>query len=253
MSAPEWDAATYHRVAGPQEVWGRAVLERLPLRGDETVLDAGCGSGRVTALLADRLPRGRVVGVDASASMVEQARSHLDGRATILHADLTEMELTDPVDAILSTATFHWITDHETLFARLFAALRPGGRLVAQCGGRGNIAGVLAVVEEVSAEPAFAAAFEDWVHPTRFASAEETAATLTAVGFVEVDCGLQAWPVVPDEPVAFLRTVILRTHLERLPAAQGDDFVVRVVERLPDPITLDYVRLDIAARRPQDG
>ncbi|HVM14285.1 MAG TPA: methyltransferase domain-containing protein [Egibacteraceae bacterium] len=253
MSAREWDAATYHRVAGPQETWGRAVLERLPLRGDETVLDAGCGSGRVTALLADRLPRGRVIGVDASASMVEQARAHLGDRATILQADLTELALDDPVDAILSTATFHWITDHQTLFARLFAVLRPGGRLVAQCGGRGNLAGVLAVVDEVSADPAFAAAFAGWVRPTRFASAEETAATLAAAGFVDIECGLQPWPVVPDEPVAFLRTVILRTHLERLPAEQRDDFVARVAERLPEPVTLDYVRLNIAARRPHGG
>lgn len=253
MSAREWDAATYHRVAGPQETWGRAVLDRLPLRGDETVLDAGCGSGRVTALLADRLPHGRVIGVDASASMVEQARSHLGDRATILHADLTELALAEPVDAILSTATFHWITDHETLFARLFAALRPGGRLVAQCGGRGNLAGVLAVVDEVSAEPDFAATFEGWVPPARFPSAEQTADVLADAGFTGIDCGLQPWPVVPEEPLDFLRTVILRTHLERLPVGQRDDFVARVAARLPEPVTLDYVRLDIAARRPDDG
>lgn len=250
MSAREWDAATYHRVAGPQEAWGRAVLERLHLRGDETVLDAGCGSGRVTALLADRLPRGRVIGVDASAAMVAEAREHLGDRVRILEADLTELDLPEPVDVIVSTATFHWIPDHPRLFARLFAALRPGGRLVAQCGGRGNLDAVLAAVDAVVAEPAFAGAFAGWVRPVRFASPGEATADLEAAGFTDVACSLQPWPVVPDEPDAFLATVILRAHLDRLAPGQRDAFVARVSQRLPDPPTLDYVRLNVSARRP---
>lgn len=250
MTAREWDAATYHRVAGPQETWGRAVLDRLALRGDETVLDAGCGSGRVTALVADRLPHGRVIGVDASSAMVEQARAHLGERATILQADLTELALPEPVDVVVSTATFHWILDHRRLFGRLFAALRPGGRLVAQCGGRGNLDAVVAVVDAVAAEPPFAASFSGWVLPVRFPSAQEAAADLEAAGFTDVDCHLQPWPVAPEEPVAFLRTVVLRMHLDRLPPDHRDAFVAEVTDRLPDPITLDYVRLNLAARRP---
>lgn len=253
VSPKEWDAATYHRVAGPQEAWGRAVLERLDLGGDETVLDAGCGSGRVTALLADRLPRGRVIGVDASASMVAEARANLAGRAQIIHADLTELVVDEPVDVVVSTATFHWITDHDTLFARLFAALRPGGQLEAQCGGQGNLDAVVAVIDEVSDQAPYAEWLAGWVHPTYFPSAEASARTLTAAGFTDVRTWLKPWPVVPPEPVAFLRTVILRAHLDRLPAEQRDAFVGHVAERLPDPLTLDYVRLNLHARRPASG
>ncbi len=143
MTGPQsdWDAATYHRISEPQVTWGRRVLERLPLRGDETVLDAGCGSGRVTLLLLDRLPRGRVVAVDSSESMVEHAREALDGeRVTVFRADLAELELDEPVDAVFSNAVFHWIPDHDRLFERMHAALRPGGRLMAQCGAEGNVA-----------------------------------------------------------------------------------------------------------------
>ena len=136
----DWDAATYDRVSTPQVEWAERVLDRLPLRGDETVLDAGCGSGRVTRMLLDRLPRGHVVAVDSTASMVEHAKAALDPeRATVFQADLTELELDEPVDAVFSNAVFHWIRDHDLLFERLHAALRPGGRLVAQCGGQGNV------------------------------------------------------------------------------------------------------------------
>lgn len=250
VSAREWDAASYHRVAGPQEAWGRDVLERLPLAGDETVLDAGCGSGRVTALLVERVPRGRVVGVDASQAMVEQARATLGDRAEIIHADLVELALPEPVDAILSTATFHWVLDHERLFARLHANLKPGGRLVAQCGGAGNIARVLAVADAVSAEPAFAAGFAGWERPVRFATAEETAHLPAQAGFTDVECWLQPWPVTPDDPAEFLRTVILRTHLERVEPSLRDRYVAEVLDRLGEPVVLDYVRLNLSARRP---
>jgi trans-aconitate 2-methyltransferase len=148
-----WDAATYHRVSAPQVEWAKRVLERLPLDGDETVLDAGCGSGRVTALLLERLPRGHVVAVDSDVAMVEHAREALDpARATVLQASLTELELDEPVDAAFSNAVFHWIADHDALFARLHAALRPGGRLVAQCGGKGNVARVHRAATEVASE-----------------------------------------------------------------------------------------------------
>src|SRR3954453_1270243 len=142
MAAREWDGKTYDRISLPMEQMGRVVLERLELRGDETVLDAGCGSGRVTEPLIDALPRGRVIGVDGSAKMIDAARERLGDRAELHVQDLTALTLPEPVDAVFSTATFHWITDHDALFARLHGVLRPGGRLVAQCGGAGNIASV---------------------------------------------------------------------------------------------------------------
>ena len=159
----DWDGSSYDRISGPMEELGREVLARLKLRGDEVVLDAGCGSGRITQALIDRLPRGRVIAVDGSPSMVQAARERLDPSRTptakallddadagvpaarptppvdVRLADLLELELEEPVDAVFSTATFHWIADHRRLFGRLRAALRSGGRLVAQCGGEGNI------------------------------------------------------------------------------------------------------------------
>src|SRR5688500_7141013 len=149
----DWDARTYDRVADPMTRWGAAVLDRLPLRGDERVLDAGCGSGRVTELLVERLPRGTVVALDGSPAMVEAARSRLarfGNRVEFVVADLGQpLPVAEPVDAILSTATFHWVLDHDALFRNLAAVLQPGGRLVAQCGGSGNVASIRHVLAGV--------------------------------------------------------------------------------------------------------
>jgi len=247
----DWDAATYDRVSGPQVEMAEAVLERLPLRGDETVLDAGCGSGRVTTLLLERLPEGRVVAVDAAPSMVEHAREALPrDRATVLCQSLTELTLDQPVDAAFSNAVFHWIADHDRLFERLFAALKPGGRLVAQCGGKGNIDVFRRLADEVAAEPPYAAHMKDFAGPWNYASAEETEARLAAAGFEAVHCWLQPWPVTTQDPVEFARTVCLGNHLEALPEELREPYAEEVVRRSGDPLVLEYVRLNIDAARP---
>jgi trans-aconitate 2-methyltransferase len=242
----DWDAATYDKVADPMTRWGAAVLDRLPLRGDERVLDAGCGSGRVTELLVERLPRGAVVALDGSPAMIEQARSRLarfGNRVEYVVADLGRpLPVAEPVDAILSTATFHWVPDHDAMFRSLAAVLRPGGRLVAQCGGAGNVASVERVLAGIG---------DGWLGDAHFETPEATAERLQAAGFVEVECWLTEEPTSfePGAPFeTFLRTVVLGSHLARLPEAERDVFVHRVASALPAP-RIDYVRLNILARR----
>jgi len=251
VTARDWDAATYDRVSGPQVEWAERVLDRLPLRGDETVLDAGCGSGRVTRMLLDRLPDGHVVAVDSAPSMVEHAREALGERANVFQADLAELQLDEPVDAAFSNAVFHWVPDHARLFERMFAALRPGGRLIAQCGGEGNIARFHALADEVGAEEPFAPHLGGWKGVWNFAGAEETADRLRAAGFDPVATSLEPYPVTPDEPTEFLRSVCLGPHLARLPDELQDAFLAAVVERFEADPVLDYVRLNIDARRPE--
>ncbi|MEA2134206.1 MAG: trans-aconitate 2-methyltransferase [Solirubrobacteraceae bacterium] len=239
----DWNAESYQRVSAPLEAMGREVLDRLELRGDERVLDAGCGTGRVTAALLERLPRGEVVAVDGSPAMVAEARERLGPRADVRVADLTELELEAPVDAILSTATFHWIADHDRLFERMHAVLKPGGRLVAQCGGEGNVATVQAAIDRV-AEPALTG----WGGPWNFASPAATAARLERLGFTEVRTWPQVVRVEPDDPPEYLTTVILGSHLERVPAERRDAFVAAVLAEMPEP-AIEYVRLNLSGRR----
>jgi trans-aconitate 2-methyltransferase len=245
----DWDAATYDRVSDIQLSWALEQLARLDVRGDEVVLDAGCGSGRVTAELTDRVPAGRVYGVDAAPSMVEYARARLGDRATILCQDLVELELPEPVEIAFSNATFHWIHDHDALFAALHRSLKPGGRLLAQCGGVGNIERFRLAAGDVAREAPFATYFEDWVDPWNYATDTQTADRLSQAGFTEIDCWLERKAVTPADGRQFASTVCLVRHLDPLPRGRREEFVDRVLAILDEPLALEYVRLNMSARK----
>jgi trans-aconitate 2-methyltransferase len=247
----DWNAASYARTAAPVEAFGHRLLDRLELRGDESVLDAGCGTGSVTEELLARVPEGRVIGVDGSRSMIEGARERLGTRADLRASDLLDLELDEPVDVVFSSATFHWIADHDRLFARLFAALKPGGRLLAQCGGAGNIAMVVEALDDVTAESPFAEHFAGWRGPWNYAGPVETVARLERAGFVEARAGLHDEPVQPDDPHEFFETIMLGSHLARLPDEQRAPFVDRVLSELGEPVIVGYVRLTMSAQRPE--
>ena len=242
----DWDASTYDRIADPMFRWGVVVVGWLDLEGRERVLDAGCGSGRVTEVLLDRLPRGRVVALDGSPSMLEEARQRLarfGERVEYVLADLARpLPVAEPVDAILSTATFHWVRDHDVLFANLAAVLRPGGQLAAQCGGAGNLATVTAALRELDVDP---------FTSKTFPSPEETEERLRRTGFEDVSCWLHEEPTrfdARDELETYLATVVLGDQVHERSPADARAFVAAVAERLPR-LELDYVRLNIRARR----
>jgi trans-aconitate 2-methyltransferase len=236
----DWDAATYDRVSDPQAHWALSVIDRIQGR-PARILDAGCGSGRVTELLIERFPASSIVAVDGSEAMVSRARARLGGRAEVLHRDLLEPLRIEPVDAIFSNAVFHWIDDHNKLFANLASVLRPGGQLVAQWGGFGNIENMLEVTREFGPQP----------YEKNFATPEETASRLEAMGFTDVRTWLEEAPThfdSRDDFAQYLRTVCLRCHLDLLPQAEQDVYVERVVDAMPEH-RIDYVRLNTVARR----
>lgn len=256
----EWDAHAYHSVAEPQFEWGKHVLGTLELTGTESVLDAGCGTGRLTALLARRLEQGCVVALDRSTAMAKLATSTLaefGERTAVVLADLADLPFVGTFDIVFSTATFHWVLDHDRLFANVFAALKPGGRLHAQCGGGPNLARILARANELARQPEYAAEFTGWTRPSNFASDEETRARLARAGFVDVHAWLEQAPVTfrsADAFRAFMSTVVLRPYLPRIQdETRRNAFVDRMVTGAgaDDPAyTLDYCRLNILARRP---
>jgi trans-aconitate methyltransferase len=258
VSLREWNAAQYHCLSEPQVAWGARVLEAIELRGDERVLDAGCGTGRVTAMLAGRVPRGRLVALDRSRQMLERAREVLaPHRALLVCATLPDVPLVAAVELIFSTATFHWVLDHPALFRAMHRALVPGGRLVAQCGGAGNLDRLHTRARRLMQSPAFAAAFAAWTPPWEFADADTTARRLGEAGFERVETWLEPAPTVladAERYAAFLTTVIFRDHLNYLRnEASRRAFIGELTaEGAGDTprFSLDYQRLNVVARKP---
>lgn len=253
MSTVDWDAGSYDRISDMQLESGRDFLATVALRGDEVVIDAGCGTGRVTRLLLERLPEGRVIGVDGSPSMIERARDNLRGQAELVVSDLLEFEPPEPVDLVFSTATFHWIIDHDRLFRSIHGWLRPGGRLAAQLGGKGNAQNVIDATVEVARTEPFAPHLRGVEHPWNFPSPEEASERLRRAGFGEILCERAERSFAFDDPREFQRTVGLAVHLDRLPEELRGPFLDAVLARTIDPSTVHLIRTNIYARRPEDG
>jgi trans-aconitate 2-methyltransferase len=249
----DWNAAEYHRLSEPQLAWGRDVLARVTLRGDELAADVGCGTGRLTAEVADRLPEGHVLAVDASEAMVREAKAFLQRSVEVIRADACALPFERALDLVFSTATFHWVHDHDRLFSSIFRALKPGGRLVAQCGGGPNLDRLYRRAEALMRRPDYTAYFMDWRAPWYFADARTTRRRLETAGFVEVVTALYSSPVsfeTPERYRDFLTTVCVRHHLARLPLELRAAFTAQLAEdaaRDEPPLTLDYWRLDLTA------
>jgi trans-aconitate 2-methyltransferase len=255
-----WNAEIYDRIGTPMRRWAQRVIDDLGLRGDETVLDAGCGSGSVTFDLLARLPRGKIYAVDASAEMIASLERTLAERGVTnvvpIRASLTDFALPEPVDCVFSNAVFHWIPDDDALFGCLASATRRGGRLRAQCGGYGNNAHVLEGVATVREDEHFAPYLRGFTDSKKYRRPEEAKAALERAGWCDVRASLFGEPVPferEDDAALYVRTILLRDHVERLPDTERDAYargVVReTIRRHGEPYVADYVRLDLWARR----
>jgi trans-aconitate 2-methyltransferase len=261
VKAADWDAGRYHQLSEPQYAWGLAVLERLDPRAGERILDVGCGTGRLTRLLAARMQQGHIVGLDRSSAMLEvaaRASGPAAGAASVafLQGDAGHLPFGSAFDAVFSTATYHWVGDHDAAFASAFAALKPGGRFVAQCGGGPNLRRLLDRAHELMASPPYNAHFASWTDPWVFAGPEETRERLLRAGFTDVGTSLEDAPAdlrTEDNFTEFISCVCVRHHVDRLPADLRPRFARALAQQAggdDPPYVLDYWRLNMSGRRP---
>jgi trans-aconitate methyltransferase len=254
----EWNSNVYHRLSAPQVSWGKKVLARLKLCGDERILDAGCGTGRLTAELLESLPRGRVVGIDLSQNMLRSASEHLatfSDRLRLIACDLLHLPFEHAFDGIVSTAAFHWVLDHDLLFQNLRRALVPGGWLEAQCGGGPNLATLRNRANELAVTPAFEKFFTGFREPWLYQNAEEAADSLRRAGFVDVETSVEPAPTLLDNAghySEYVRNIILRRHLQNIPDESArEKFIQGLTEQArkdDPPLLLDYWRLNLRGR-----
>lgn len=247
----------YDDLSDPMFEWGMALLGTLDLNGSERVLDAGCGSGRLTEELLNKLPTGDVVALDSSPKMLELARQRLarfGRRVEFMQASLQEFELTEKVDGIFSNAVFHWVADHAAMFRSLHRSLKPGGWLVAQFGGVGNLAKTYARAHKVAELAQFQEHLKSYEDGPHFEDAAKTRERMEAAGFQVNEAKLHT--VVPrferrERYEAFLRTVVLRQPIAKLPENLQSEFLKEIASQTwhdEGAYSLDYVRLTVRAR-----
>jgi trans-aconitate 2-methyltransferase len=258
-----WNAEVYDRIGRPMRRWAQQVIDDLGLRGDETVLDAGCGSGSVTFDLLERLPNGRVYALDSSPEMISKLSQSLEERGetrvTPIRASLTDFTLPEGVDVVFSNAVFHWIPDDDALFGCLLRATKPGGRLRAQCGGGANIVRLMEATHGVEARGPYNAHLSPDSEFRKYRSAEEAETAMTRAGWTDARAKVFDAPVTFEsegDAVLYLRTIILQQQTAALPGDLGDaflrDVIHETIERFGAPFVADYVRLDLWATRPAD-
>ena len=247
----DWNATEYDRISQVQLAWGKHVLARRAWKGNEIVLDAGCGSGGLTRLIAGKVQEGRVYAVDKDLDMVRHTREKLAGlhNVQVIQADLAQVKLPEQVDVVFSNAVLHWVMDHGKAFANFYMLLKEGGKLVAQCGGQGNLDKAIAILDGIAASEPFAAHFAGWQKPWNFAGPQDTEILLRRAGFAKASAYISSEPTTfasHDQFSSFVKTVVIWPYLSRLPAESRERFLKAYLNGCQEWV-LDYVRLNISA------
>ena len=227
-----WNATDYAKNSSEQQKWARELIAKLNLRGDERVLDLGCGDGKVTAEIAQQLPRSEIVGVDLSQEMIDFAQRTFDQpNLSFAHGDATALTFNKEFDVVFSNAVLHWVYDHVPVLNGIDRALKPGGRILLQMGGRGNAAGILAIVNEIACRERWSPYFASFSFRYGFHGPEGYSRWLTDAGFRP-----RRVELIPKDMTHATRerfTGWFRTTwmpwTDRIPAAYREEFIADVI------------------------
>lgn len=231
----EFDGKKYEKASAHQREWGERLIAELALRGNESVLDLGCGDGTITSQLADCLPEGEVLGIDASQGMIDAAQPRARGNLSFRRLDINDLDFSERFEVVFSNATLHWIKDHGRLLRNVRRALRVGGRLRFNFAGNGNCSNFFTVIEVAMAREEFRSFFRAFEWPWYMPTVEEYQCLAEASGLQEVRVwGENADRYFPDTE-AMLRWIdqpSLVPFLAHLPEKDRETFRDLVVRRM---------------------
>lgn len=259
-----WNPEDYAKNSDAQLKWARELREALELQGNESVLDVGCGNGKITADFSTALPNNKVVGVDSSQGMIAYAKrtypSSQYPHLSFACVDARSLNFYQEFDLVFSNAALHWVDDHQAFLTGVSQALRSGGRLIISCGGKGDAWDVLQVFSKVVTSEPWRSYFEDFHNPYFFYGDQEYAVWLKEAGFT-----IERLQLVPKDMTHpgkkgladWIRTTWMPfTH--RVPERERDDFIAHFVDNYLEKIPLDQnglahirmVQLQVNALKP---
>jgi len=252
--AYKWNPEEYRASSSIQKIWGLELLDKLHLRGNETILDIGSGDGELTAQIASRVPEGRVVGIDNSAEMIELSRANFPAERypnlSFMIKDATELDFDLEFDVIFSNATLHWILDHSPVIQGISRGLKAPGKVILQMGGKGNAAGVIHSLDAIIREPQWAQYFIGFQFPYKFYSPDEYTGLLKDAGLIPQRVELiykdMAHPGA-DSFAAWIRTTWL-PYTQRVHESIRERFVQEIAKRYVAGCPIDsdgYIHVDM--------
>ena len=258
-----WDANTYDNISNIQEDWANNIIKKREWTGKENLLDAGCGSGRITKILCKIITEGNIYAIDNDPNMIEKAKETFKDikNVKVMQADMLDiLSLDIPIkfNVIFSNAVLHWILDHHKVLESFYDLLNPEGQLLVQCGGYGNLQKTLSIFDDVKDLPEFSEYFSEWKIDRNYAKPNETENILKEIGYKDIEVYLTEAPARfnnKKDYSIYLKTVDLRPYLKYLPTEQlQNEFVNTVLLHMEKYYSnlcwnLDYRRLTVLASK----
>lgn len=256
-----WDSEDYLKHSTAQYKWAGELIDKLRLRGSESVLDIGCGDGKVTALISSHLPNGSVTGIDSSEEMVSFARRSFpeqDYPSLFFYCmDARNLTFENRFDIAFSNATLHWVEDHLSVLRGVKTGLKKSGRILFQMGGRGNAQDVVECVNEMMNMDTWKPYFKSFSFPYRFCAPEDYERWLAETGLKAGRVELMPKDMTHEgkEGLAGWFRTTWMPYLDRVPEKMRKKFIDTVVGMYVDRFPVDgdglthvkMVRLEIEA------
>jgi trans-aconitate 2-methyltransferase len=258
----EFEANFYDSKSVVQYQLGLKLIDQLQIQDSETVLDIGCGTGRLTLELAKRTPNGSVLGLDSNFDMIKKALENLEKNklqitnTTFIEGNILQYETPLRFNAIFSNSALHWVQETQKLYQKIYTLLAPGGRLAAQMPAKGSLNKFIEIFLEPIQTLHLNAYFKNWDYPIKFIPTRTLQRILSSIGYVDIKIWEENQEIQfhsPQEVLDFLKTASIVPILSQLPPEKKEPYLTCLLDiikqQTEELLSVNMKRLYINARK----